>query len=134
MLRYLNSTLELIEYVNELPCATASDVLSKSLELWQEYVGEKQREEYGAFQIFDRLGFGFWKHDHAKELEISVNDHLRENEHPIRVAVSRININHPLGRVPTATYEVVVLDNAIHEAQDPLWQKKIEDEAIRENK
>jgi hypothetical protein len=63
-----------------------------------------------------------------------VNDHLRENEHPIRVAVSRININLPLGRVPTATYEVVVLDNAIHEAQDPLWQKKIEDEAIRENK
>jgi hypothetical protein len=132
MLRLFAFVKEMNDYTDSLPNADLYDIQDEAIRIWQMRENQKEREELGAFQAFDRSG-KFILYDRSIELEQSINDSFLEEQIPIKVSVRQINIHAPFfGKVPTRTFEIVVLDTAVSEAIDPIVTKFIETEQARE--
>jgi hypothetical protein len=126
----LDSFIDMYDYIDRLPCADITTLRDKILEISESSSFDTMREEIGTFQFFDRHCTTLWNKDAASELEISLNEHFKEEGHPIAVQIARFYMHSPFfpGKIPSLTYEVVILDNSFFESIDPLSTKIIEDQ------
>jgi hypothetical protein len=126
MTRYLDIFLDIEEYKSRLPKATRQEIMDVAISMWENRELDETRREYGVFQAFDKAGESFVNADLAKELELTINHQLEQYGYPIRLAIQQAKLSLPLFRVPTQTYEIVVLDNTFFESMDPMIDWMIE--------
>lgn len=117
---------EMYEYTSRLPNIKVEEIKENAIFIWENRSGEDMREEWGSFQAFDRHGNTYFKSDIAKDLELNLNEQLLEEGYPIKLSVRQLSVSTLIGKVPTQTFEIVVLDNSRSEAQDPIWDWMIE--------
>jgi hypothetical protein len=120
---------EFEEYRNGLLKAEAPSIFDRALEIWEKRTREAKREEWGTFQVYDEFGSIYFRGDRAIEnLEGNLNELLQKEGYPIKVCINQIYMSLPIYpyKVPTPTYEVVVLDNCRSEAQDYMTDWIIE--------
>ncbi len=132
MINYLNRcSKEINDYTHRLPNANLNEVLDVVLPIWENRELGVIRREWGTFQIFHKHSNPCFGQEAASELELKVNDYLKENSFPLAISIQQICVCLPPFpfRVPTQTYEVVIFDNSISEAQDPLIDWIIENRA-----
>ena len=127
MLKILRSNSnDIDDYTSSLPGAYKNDICNAAIEIWENRTSDQRREEWGTFQAFDKFGIPALRGYLAQELELNVNELLQEEGYSIKISVRQISVSVPPFRVPTQTFEIVVLDNSQSEAEDPVKDWLIE--------
>ncbi len=136
MFQFYDAFAELVDYSSNLPKVNILDIeisrnriQERAIEIWENTGKDRTIEEFGTFQVFDSGLFpSILGMDWLTELELQINDKLETEGYPLKVSIRQLHINS----FPTATYEVIVLDNPDYEALDPIWTGLVENQGLLE--